>query len=84
MPTMYLVHILRLTKTNQSPGTTQVSGGFSCTPDWIRTSNLQSRSSTKERMYAYIFLAGVRRQPMDQLLQAILQLKQLIIPLQCF
>ena len=31
-------------KTNQSPGTSQDSGGFSCTSNWIRTSVLQSRS----------------------------------------
>ena len=35
-----------LSKTNQSPGTSQDSGGFSRTPDWIRTSDLQSRSLT--------------------------------------
>ena len=41
-------------KTNQSPGISQDSGGFSCTPDWIRTSDLQSRSSLGEHMYAFV------------------------------
>ena len=42
--TSYIFHAN--SKTNQSPGTSQDSGGFSRTPDWIRTSDLQSRSLT--------------------------------------
>ena len=33
-----------LFRMQRSPGTSQDSGGSSCTPDWIRTSDLQSRS----------------------------------------
>ena len=54
-----------LSKTNQSPGTSQDSGGFSCTPDWIRTSDLQSRSltlyPTELRARSHIILAQKRR-----------------------
>ena len=48
--TSYIFHAN--SKTNQSPGTSQDSGGFSRTPDWIRTSDLQSRSSCRKSVYA--------------------------------
>ena len=50
--TMYLIHFPAYPQIQKLPGTSQDSGGFSRTPDWIRTSDLQSRSSCRKSVYA--------------------------------
>ena len=37
----------------KSPEPRKIPGIFLCTPDWIRTSDLQSRSCFREHMYAF-------------------------------